>query len=54
MKPDASTFHFAVVKEITDMYTLKAALAAIVMLPALLTVCLWAEITGSDTVGFVS
>ncbi len=36
------------------MHTLKAAVAAIVMLPALLTVCLWAELTGSETAGFVS
>jgi hypothetical protein len=36
------------------MHTLKAALAAIVMLPALVTVCLWAELTGNETPGFVS
>jgi hypothetical protein len=36
------------------MYALKAAAAAIVMLPALLVVCLWAEVTGRDTVGYVS
>jgi hypothetical protein len=36
------------------MHALKAAAAAVVMLPALLAVCVWAEFTGNDTVGYVS
>jgi hypothetical protein len=36
------------------MYALKATVTAIVMLPALVAVCVWAELTGKETAGFVS
>jgi hypothetical protein len=36
------------------MHTVKAAVAAVVMVPTLIAVCLWAQVTGEETVGFVA